>query len=116
MWPKYLAGILVIVSMFGCAAWTHAASLTMDRNTDDTVKYIALECTTSDVCVPTTRVPALDILQPTTGAPIIVVPLTERGRIGYKAQDLAGNQSGLSNVIPFRGAPLNAPSGVLELP
>jgi hypothetical protein len=93
-----------------------AASLTMDRNTDDTVKYIALECTTSDVCVPTTRVPALDILQPTTGAPIIVVPLTEKGRIGYKAQDLAGNQSGLSNVIPFRGAPLNAPSGVLELP
>jgi hypothetical protein len=94
-----------------------AASLTMDHNTEsDMAWYRAFTCNTDAACVPAKHEPTLDILQPVTGAPLIAIPLTLSGRVGYKAEDTVGNQSGLSNIIPMRGAPLNAPSGVQQLP
>jgi len=94
-----------------------AASLTMDRNTEtDMAWYRAFTCNTDPACVPSTREPLLDIVQPATGTPMLVIPLTLSGRVGYKAEDKVGNQSGLSNTPPFRGAPLNAPTGVHQLP
>lgn len=105
--------------LLGCAEWAEAdaASLTMNRNTEsDMAWYRAFTCNTDAACIPATRAPTLDIAQPVTGAPIIAIPLTVSGRVAYKAEDLVGNQSGLSNIIPMRGAPLNAPSGVQQLP
>ena len=111
---KTLYALFILLAF---AVTVEAASLTMTRNTEsDMAWYRAFTCNTDAACIPATRAPTLDIAQPVTGAPLIAIPLTLSGRVGYKAEDTVGNQSGISNVIPFRGAPLNAPSGVLELP
>jgi len=111
---KYLYALFILLAFTVPA---EAASLTMNRNTEsDMAWYRAFTCNTDSACVPATRAPTLDIAQPVTGAPIIAIPLTASGRVGYKAEDTVGNQSGLSNVIPFRGALLTVPTGVQQLP
>ena len=112
-----LAGLALVCSV-GFAGWASAASLAMNRNTEaDMASYRAYECMTGPTCVPNVRNPALDIAHPATGNPTIVIPVTESGRICYRAVDTVGNESvGCSNVIPFRGQPLNAPTGLQQNP
>ena len=106
---KYVAALLFMGLMGAGSA--EAASLTMNRVTDtDMTRYVALTCTGSTTCVPATREPLLDIVQPATGDPVKVIPLTLAGRVCYKAEDSVGNQSVCSNIVPFRGAALSAPT------
>ena len=113
-------GLLLICGIVGvgiAVGTAEAASLTMDRNAEpDVTMYRAYTCGASATCTPTTRQPELDVAQPATGNPVKLIPPTLSGRVGYKAEDAVGNQSPLSNVVPFRGAPLNAPTGVQPLP
>lgn len=103
----FVAAILCL----GCAGWAEASSLTMGRVLDtDMAKYIALTCIGSPTCIPATREPLLDIAQPATGDPVKVIPATLAGRVCYKSEDSVGNQSLCSNIIPFRGAVLSAPT------
>ena len=115
-----IAGVLavVVLCLTVFVGLGSAASLTMNRNAEpDMASYRAYECTTGPTCVPNVRVPALDILHPATGNPTIVIPVTESGRICYRAVDLVGNESvGCSNVIPFRGQALSAPTGLQQIP
>ena len=108
----------VLAFLVGFVGSASAASLVMDRNTEaDMASYRAYECTTGATCVPNVRNPALDIAHPATGNPAIIIPVTESGRICYRAVDLVGNEStSCSNVIPFRGQPLNAPTGLQHIP
>lgn len=111
-----IVGMAAAVLALGCAGLAEAVSLEMNRNTDDTAMYKALTCATGPTCVPTTPTPEMDIAQPATGKPTKVIPPALSGRIAYMAQDAVGNQSQPSVAIPFRGAALNVPTGLQQLP
>ena len=113
-----LSLVLVISVLSVCfVGWAEAASLTMDRVTaPDMANYRAFTCTGSSTCLPGPREPLLDIAQPATGNPVKVIPATLAGRVCYKSEDTVGNQSLCSNIIPFRGAALDVPTGLLLIP
>ena len=80
-----------------------------DRNTEiDMDHYNVFTCSTSATCVPNLNIGT--VLQPALGAsPSFPIPAAE-GRAAVTAVDLVGNESGLSNIVPFDRLAPSAPA------
>ncbi|MGH3055852.1 MAG: hypothetical protein ACRDL7_12840, partial [Gaiellaceae bacterium] len=92
----------------------HATVLEWDRNSEsDMGHYEVLTCSVPVACIPSIKTGA-DVPQPTVGIkPTAPIPVNAQGNVAIIAVDLAGNKSGLSNVIPFDGLPPSNPAGLV---
>ena len=81
-----------------------------DRNTEaDVDHYNVFTCGTSATCVPNANIGM--VLQPAIGAtPTFGIPANTQGRAAVTAVDLTGNESALSNVVPFDRLAPSAPA------
>ena len=105
--------ILMMLTMILWANVVWAApptSFVWDRNIEaDMLEYGVYTCSTSATCVPTTKIGTVP--QPTIGViPTFTIPANTTGRAAVTAVDLVGNESGLSNIIPFDRLAPSAPA------
>ena len=113
-------GALAAILLLGCAGWAEAGNFVWDKNGESDVRgYEMYTCNISATCDPIvegTRL-GVEIPHPTTGATVTMpIPLTASGRAQVLAVDTVNNKSQGSNIIPFRGQPLTAPTGLQHTP
>lgn len=111
-----LIGLLALVGWLSILSLAEAAPPTTfvwDRNAEaDLDHYNVFTCSGSATCVPSTNIGTVP--QPAVGTkPTFAIPANSSGRAAVTAVDVTGNESGLSNILPFDRQSPTAPTGLL---